>query len=73
MSCSADAATAGRRDVGAELAGELRDGGDLRKSKQLAELRAGLALQILELRVGGDQPARAVEAAENRPRFGRER
>ena len=62
-----------RRDHGrarhrdAELAGEFGDRSHLRKRQRLADARAGLALQLLELGIGADQPAGAVDAAGNPP------
>ena len=73
MSWSADAASAGPRDRGAELARELRDRRDLRQRQGLADARAGLALQRFELGIGRDQPAGLVDAAEDRRAVQRER
>jgi hypothetical protein len=57
------------RDLGPEFARQLCHRGDLWDRKELPDFRSGLALQILELRIGGDQPSRAVKPAKHRPRL----
>ena len=50
-------------DGHAELAREPGDGGDLRQSEARAQPRAGFGLERRQRRVGGDQPAFAVQPA----------
>jgi hypothetical protein len=53
----------------AKFSSELRDRGNLRKRERLAQSRSGLALQRLQLGIGGHEPARPVEPPKHRPWF----
>ena len=71
MSCSVEAATAGRRHRNAKLARELRDGRDLRQRKRWPIAEPAWRCSASSSGIGGDQAAGLVEAADDGARFRR--